>query len=94
MAIHSLASVVLSTTATPLSATSVRANWVQVQGSALTGAARVGDSTVSSTKGAILSSTGDSQFFPALGNANAYDLSAIYVLGTASDTLAVTYNTN
>ena len=94
MAVHSLASVVLGATAAPLSATSIRANWVQVQGSALTGAARIGDSTVSSTKGAILSSTGDSQFFPPLGNANAYDLSSIYVLGTASDTLAVTYNTN
>ena len=92
--IHQLSSVVLSTSATPLSATSVRANWVQVQGSALSGAARIGDSTISSTKGAILSSTGDSQFFPPLGNANAYDLSSIYVLGTASDTLAVTYNTN
>ena len=93
MAVHSLATVSLTTSAAALSSTSIKANWVQIQGSSLTGAARVGDSTITSSKGAIISSTGDSQFFPALGNANAYDLSSIYVLGTASDTLAVTYNT-
>jgi cytoskeletal protein RodZ len=90
--VHSLPDVTISATATALSATSVKANWVQVQGQALSGAARVGDSLISTTRGALMASTGDSQFFPPSGNSNAYDLSTIYIIGTASDKAAVVYN--
>lgn len=90
--VHSLPDVTISATATALSATSVKANWVQIQGQSLSGTARVGDSLVSATRGGILASTGDSQFFPAAGNANSYDLSTIYIIGTASDKAAVIYN--
>lgn len=92
--VHALATVTLTATATQLSTTSKKATWVQITGSSLSGTARIGDSTLTSTTGATLAATGDTQFFPAHGNANAYDLSAIYVLGTPGDTLQVTYNTN
>jgi len=90
--VHSLPDVTISATATALSATSIKANWVQIQGQSLSGAARVGDSQISTVRGAILGSTGDAQFFPAAGNSNAYDLSTIYIIGTASDKAAVIYN--
>lgn len=90
--VHSLADVTISATPTALSNTSVKANWVQFQGQSLSGAARVGDSLISTSRGAIVQSTGDSQFFPPVGNTNSYDLSTIYIVGTASDKMAVVYN--
>ncbi len=90
--VHSLADVTISTTATALSNTSVKANWVQIQGQGLSGAARIGDSLITTSRGAILASTGDSQFFPPVGNSNSYDLSTIFILGTANDKAAVIYN--
>ena len=91
--VHSLPDITLSTTATAISATSVKCVWVQVQGSNLTGQARVGDSQISTTRGAVMMSSGDAQFYPAQGNANSYDLSTIYVLGTNGDKVSVIYDT-
>ena len=94
MALHSIADVTLTATATALSSTSVRCAWVQVQAKSLSAAARIGDSLISTSRGGIINQTGDYQFAPTLGNANAYDLSSIYVLGTQGDTVAVLYDTN
>ena len=91
--VNTLADVTLSTTATALSATSIRAAWVQIQGVTLTGQARVGDSKITTTRGGVLVAAGDAQFFPTQGNANAYDLSTIFVLGTNGDKVAVLYDT-
>jgi hypothetical protein len=91
--IHTLDDVTLSATATALSATSIKATWVQVQGVTITGTARIGDSNITSTRGATILSAGGSQFLPSHGNANMYDLSTIYVLGTLNDKVSVLYNT-
>ncbi len=93
MAVHSLPDQTLTASAVALSATSIKACWLQVQGVTLTGAARVGDSLITSSRGAKMLSAGDSQFFPTQGNANAYDLSTIYVLGTPGDTVSILYDT-
>jgi len=93
MALVSLADVTISATATKLSATSIKANWVLIYGQALAGAARVGDSSISTTRGGIIPSTNTSLLLPSVGNTNSYDLSAIYILGTANDKAAVIYNT-
>lgn len=90
--VHSLEDVTIAATATALSSTSVKANWVQIQGQSLSGVARIGDSLISTSRGAILQSTGDAQFLPPVGNTNSYDLSTIYIIGTASDKAAVIYN--
>lgn len=93
MAVNSIADVTLTATATALSTTSKKAAWVQVQAKTLTGQARIGDSLISTSRGGIINATGDYQFMPTQGNANAYDLSTIYVLGTPGDILAVLYDT-
>lgn len=91
--VNTIADVVLTTTATKLSSTSVRANWVLLSGKALAGAARVGDSSISTSRGGVIPTTSSTLLFPPSGNTNAYDLSTIYALGTANDTLAVCYGT-
>ena len=91
--VNTLADVTITATATALSATSIRANWVQIQGKTITAAARVGDSLISSTRGAMIPSANSILLFPSVGNTNCYDLSTIYIIGTANDVAAVCYNT-
>ncbi len=93
MAIQTLADVTITATAAKLSATSVKANWVLVYGQSLAGAARIGDSNVSTTRGGIIAATNGSLLLPSVGNTNCYDLSAIYIVGTANDKAAIIYNT-
>ena len=95
MALHTLPDKTLTAAAVALSpGVSIRASWVQVQANSFSGVARIGDSTITSARGAIITSGGDSQFGPTLGNANAYDLSDIYILGPPGDTISLLYNTN
>lgn len=84
---------VTATTGTPvaLSATSVKACWVQIQSASGNASARVGDSAITSSRGGLLAAGGDYQFIPTAGNANLYDLSAIYILGTTGNTFPVVY---
>lgn len=75
----------------PLSSTSIRACWVQIQSASGNASARVGDSAITSTRGGLIAAGGDYQFIPTAGNANLYDLSAIYILGTTGNTFPVVY---
>lgn len=93
MAVQSLADKTLTASAVALSTSSIKAAWVQVQGVTLTGTARVGDANITASRGATLLSAGNAQLFPAQGNANAYDLSTIYVLGTAGNVVSILYDT-
>ena len=95
MALKTLPDQVLTAAPVALSTgASIRAAWVQVQANSLNGAARIGDRNITASRGGIIASGGDAQFGPTLGNANAYDLSDIYVLGTPGDTVAILYDTN
>jgi hypothetical protein len=91
--IHTLADVTVSATATAISATSIRANWVLMQGVTISATARIGDSSITTTRGATMGAAKDAVSFPPCGNTNVYDLSTIYVLGTASDKISVLYGT-
>ena len=93
--VHSLPDVTgVTGTLVVLSATSQKANWVSIQANGTpTGAARVGDSSISSTRGGIIPATAAAYwFFPTAGNSNQYDLSNIYILATTGDKFAVIYN--
>jgi len=94
MAVNTLADKTITASAVALSTTSIKANWVILSGQSLAGAARVGDSLISTTRGAIIPSTGSVVTFPPMGNSNSYDLSTLYVIGTANDKLAICYGTN
>lgn len=97
--VHVLADVTIAATNTPqaLSATSIKAAWVQVFSK--TGnntSSRIGDSTTASGKGApIIPSTSNNTpfYFPPCANTNTYDLSAIYINGTQNDVYYVIYGT-
>lgn len=94
MALQTLPDKVLTAAPVALSTTSKKAAWVQVQANSFSGVARIGDRNITSSRGGIISSGGDYQFSPTLGNANGYDLSDIYVLGTPGDTVAILFDTN
>ena len=94
MALHQITDVTITATATAISSTSVRASTVILQAISLAGTARVGDSTVTTTSGLALQTTKDTIILPPLGNTRTYDLSTIYVIGTANDKMAVSYNTD
>lgn len=91
--IHTLADVTVTATPTALSATSVRAAWVQIQAISISAEIRIGDQNITTTRGSKLLSALDAQFFPALGVCNSYDLSTIYIVGTQNDTVSVLYDT-
>lgn len=83
MAIHTL-QVTLGASATPLTTTDTFARWVVIQNNAAN-SMRVGDSTVTSTKGILLASgsPGGSVTLPEEHTpSTTYDLSQIYILGT------------
>lgn len=93
MALGSLPDVTLTSTATALSATSIKAAWVQIQPLTFTGNIRTGDRNITSTRGAVVSNSGY-QFMPTQGNANAYNLNDIYILSSVpGDTVAILYDT-
>jgi hypothetical protein len=93
--VHSLGDITSTGALAALSQTSIRAVWVQIQSKTGNSAsnARVGDSLITSTRGAILV-PGTAQFFPTCGNANTYDLSTIYILGQSNDVFEVIYHTD
>ncbi len=70
---------------------SVKACWVQIQSASGNSSARVGDAAISSTRGGLIDSGGSYQFIPTAGNANIYDLNAIYILGASGNTFPVVY---
>ena len=91
--VHSLPDQTLTSSPVALSATSIRACWVQVQPITFTGNIRMGDNLITATRGALVSNSGY-QFYPTQANANAYDLSTIYVLSSVpGDTIAILYDT-
>lgn len=90
--IHSLEDVSATTsTNVALSSTSIQANWVQIQSPTGNTASRIGDGSISATRGATIAG-GNSQFFPAAGVTNPYDLSQIYIRGTTGEKFNVIYN--
>lgn len=93
--VHSLPDVTSTGVLAVLSNTSVRACWVQIQSNSANNAAgaRVGDSVISSTRGAILL-PGGSQFYPPCANANSYDLSTIFLLANNADVFEIIYHTD
>lgn len=95
--VHTLADKTISATASALSSTSVAAAWVNIQASKAAGntaVVRVGDLSVSTSRGGIVATTiGSSLLLPSCGNANVYNLNEIYVIGTAGDTVAISYGT-
>lgn len=93
--VHSLPDITSTGALAALSTTSVRAVWVQIQSSISNSAsnARVGDGSITASRGAILS-PGGAQFFPTCGNANTYDLSTIFILGQNNDVFEVIYHTD
>jgi hypothetical protein len=90
--VHSLADITNTGVATPLQTTSQKANWVSVQGKTVATTARVGDSLISSTRGALITGTNGYFFWPTAGNTNQYDLKDIYIFGTNGDVFSVIYN--
>lgn len=91
MQIYSLADVTLGAAATPLTATSQLCKWFQVVGITVATTARIGDASVTATRGAPLYS-GGSQFSPPVADANnPYDLATVNIIGTAGDTVSVIY---
>jgi len=90
--VHSLADITNNGTATALSTTSQKANWVSIQGKTVATTARVGDSLISSSRGALITGTNGYFFWPTGGNSNQYDLKDIYILGTNNDVFTVLYN--
>lgn len=93
--VHSLPDVTSNGAIAPLSLTSVRAVWVQIQSKVTNNAtgARVGESVISATRGATLV-PGGAQFYPPCSNANSYDLSTIYILGNNGDVFEILYHTD
>lgn len=72
---------------------SIKACWVQFQVTGASGVtARVGDSLVTTSRGAKILD-GGFQFMPTAGNANSYNLSNLYYNVGSGDTLTVTYDT-
>jgi hypothetical protein len=94
--VHSLPDLTATTgTLVPLSATSQKATWVSIQaGPTSTANARVGDSSITSTRGGIITMGSGYFFYPTAGNTREYDLSNIYVLGTTGDKFAILYDVN
>ena len=91
--IHSLATITGDGATHALSASAVKASWVQIQAPSTNSAAvRVGDSNTSSTRGATVAA-GGFQFAPSHGNANMYDLNTIYYYAETGDEIDVIYNT-
>lgn len=93
MALHQLADVTITPTPTALSATSIRASSIILQGISLSGTCRIGDSAVTTSSGLALFTTKDTVYLNPLGNTRSLDLSTIFVVGTQSDKLGVSYNT-
>ncbi len=97
--VHTLADVTIAATNTPqqLSATSIRAGWVQVfSKTGNSTSSRIGDSLTTSSRGApIIPSTSNNTpfLFPSFPGSNPYDLSAIYINGTQNDVYYVIYGT-
>lgn len=93
--VHSLADIAGNSANQRLSATSVPCNWWQVQASGTqTSDIRVGDSLISSTRGAIIfAGSNGAQFAPPAGNTNCYNLNDVFVLVQTGDKVAVVYST-
>ena len=91
--IHNIADITGNGTALPLIGSGVRtaANWVMIVNPAANGSSvRFGDSTTSSTSGALIPK-GTSLVTPATSNAESLDLSQLYVFVANSDTVSVIY---
>jgi hypothetical protein len=76
-----------------LSATSIKAKWFQVQLVSSTAGVRLGDASILAGSRGILIADGGAQFSPPAPAEPTlfYDLSSIYVIGTAGDVVAVNY---
>ena len=90
MQLYTIADITPGGFATPLSATSVKAVWINLFASGTT--IRVGDSSVSATRGVPVSTTGSPTQIPRCDfNQGGYDLSKVYVFGTGGDKVSITY---
>lgn len=89
MQIYTIADITPNSVATPLSATTKLAVWVQL--SATGAAIRYGDSNVGSARGAKIP-TGTVVTLPRCDfNQGGYDLTKIYVYGTGADAVSISY---
>lgn len=97
--VHSLADFTGTGAAVALSATSVRCNWIQftipiTQSTGVTtnaSAVRVGDKTVSATRGTAVTTSG--MLFPPISDGVYLDLSQVFAFIASNDKLQVTYGT-
>lgn len=90
--VHTTADVTITTTGVSqaIQATSKNVTWVYIQSPTGNASARVGDSTTTSSRGYILTAT-NACYLPPCGVAAPYDLSQIFINGTATQSFAITY---
>jgi hypothetical protein len=89
MTLESISDITPNGTATPLSATAIKATWVRIAASGST--IRVGDSLVGAARGVLLQ-TGVVTELPRIDAVQGfYDLSRVYVYGTGADKVSITY---
>ena len=90
--VHTLADVTIASTGVSqaLQTTSKNVSWVRIQSPTGNTTGRVGDSNTTSTRGYILLAATE-LFLPPCGNTANYDLSQIFINGTATQSFPVTY---
>jgi len=90
--VHTTADVTIASTGVnqALQTTSKNVTWVYIQSPTGNTTCRVGDTNITATRGYILVAT-NALYLPPCGNTANYDLSQIFINGTATQSFAVTY---
>ena len=70
----------------------INATWVRITSPSGNAASRVGDANITSTRGQIINASGEA-FFPPSGNTAQYNLAAIFINGTSSQSFGISYGT-
>lgn len=94
MKIYTLADITANGNAQQVSTVSQPCKWIRAQGVVVAGAlgsARVGDSSVSVTRGIPITTTLPVDVAPISQFPDVYDLIDLYVIGTNNDKISITY---
>jgi hypothetical protein len=92
--VHNIADVVPGGTAKAISATRKPCNWVNIVAKVGNAApVRIGDSTTGAASGMALAA-GASIMFPPISDDLYIDLAQVFVYGTTTDSVSVTYGTH
>lgn len=89
MVIATISDITPNSAKTQLSSTSIIAHWILFQAVGTT--IRVGDTNTGSGRGALLQNGVEALFPRCSFDQGGYDLSTIYVYGTGSDHVSITY---